>query len=295
MVKTLWMAMRPQSFLLSAVSVTVGTSLASLQGAVDWPGFLLALVGVILLHGGANVVNDYFDYRYAVDTEHVSGSFGLESRVLIRGLLTPRQVLAIGLLLYASAIPIGLYLMALHGTTILWLGVCGLVTGVCYTARPVALKYKALGEVAVFTMFGPLMVSGAYFVQTGAFSAATLWVSLPLGILVALVLLANNIRDIPSDGQAGVQTVATVLGGRRAALAYRLSVFAAYGLICALVAAGTLSWYTLLTLLSLPLALRLVRMFDAVVPADADARTAQLDALFGVLLIVGILLQRFLR
>lgn len=287
--------MRPQSFLLSAVSVTVGTSLAALQGAVDWPGFLLALVGVILLHGGANVVNDYFDYRYAVDTAHVSGSFGLESRVLIRGLLTPRQVLAIGLLLYASAIPIGLYLMALHGATILWLGVCGLVTGVCYTARPVALKYKALGEVAVFTMFGPLMVSGAYFVQTDTFSAATLWVSLPLGILVAMVLLANNIRDIPSDGQAGVQTVATVLGGRRAALAYRLSVFAAYGLTCALVVAGTLGWYSLLTLLSLPLALRLVRMFDAVVPADADARTAQLDALFGVLLIAGILLQRFLR
>jgi len=295
MIKTLWMAMRPQSFLLSAVSVSVGTSLAALRGAVDWPGFLLSLIGVILLHGGANVVNDYFDYRYAVDTVRVSGSFGQESRVLIRGLLTPRQVLAIGLGLYASAMPIGLYLMAMHGWTILWLGVSGLVTGICYTARPVALKYKALGEIAVFVMFGPLMVSGAYFVQTGAFSVAALWISVPLGIFVAMVLLANNIRDIPFDGEAGVQTVATVLGGRWAVRAYRLFVFAAYGLACALVASGMLGWFALLTLLSLPLALRLIRMFDAAIPADADAQTAELDALFGALLIVGLQLQRFFQ
>jgi 1,4-dihydroxy-2-naphthoate polyprenyltransferase len=292
---TLWMAMRPQSFLLSAVSVSVGTSLAALQGPVDWPVFLLTLAGVVLLHGGANVVNDYFDYRYAVDSVHVSGSFGHEARVLIRGLLTPRQVLAIGAALYASAIPIGLYLMTRRGPTILLLGISGLITGICYTARPVALKYKALGEIAVFVMFGPLMVSGAYFVQTGAFSTAVLWVSIPLGIFVALVLLANNIRDIPFDDRAGIHTVATVLGGGRAVTAYRLFIFAAYGLTCALVASGILGTFALLTLLSLPLALRLTRMFDAVVPADADARTAQLDAVFGVLLIVGIQLQRVLQ
>jgi 1,4-dihydroxy-2-naphthoate octaprenyltransferase len=117
----------------------VGTSLAALQGAVDWPAFLLTLAGVVLLHGGANVVNDYFDYRYAVDSTHVAGSFGHEARVLIRGLLTPRQVLAIGAALYASAIPIGLYLMTRRGPTILLLGISGLITGICYTARPVAL------------------------------------------------------------------------------------------------------------------------------------------------------------
>jgi 1,4-dihydroxy-2-naphthoate octaprenyltransferase len=141
-------------------------------------------------------------------------------------------------------------------------------------------------------MFGPLMVSGAYFVQTGAFSTAVLWVSIPLGIFVALVLLANNIRDIPFDGRAGIHTVATVLGGGRAVMAYRLFIFAAYALTCALVASGILGAFALLTLLSLPLALRLNRMFDSVVPADADARTAQLDAIFGALLIVGIQLQR---
>jgi 1,4-dihydroxy-2-naphthoate octaprenyltransferase len=275
------------------VSVSVGTSLASLRGAVDWPAYLLTVLGVIFLHGGANVINDYFDYRYHVDTDEVPGSYGNEMRVLIRGLMAPRQVLAIGIGIYALAIPIGLYLISLRGITILLLGVIGFITGVCYTARPVALKYIALGEIAVFFMFGPLMVSGAYFVQTAAFSSQVVWVSLPFGIFVALVLFANNIRDIGFDGRVGIRTVATLLAAGRSAWVYRFFVLLTYLLIGGMVAAGMLPALALLTLLSLPLAFKLMGMFRAVVPADADAQTAQLDVLFGILLIVGIQLQRF--
>lgn len=292
MIKTLWMAMRPQSFLISVVSASVGTSLAALQGGINWGTFFATALGVVLLHGGANVINDYFDYRYHIDTAEVSGSFGNESRVLISGLLTPGQVLAIGLGLYGLAMAIGVYLITLRGMTILILGIVGFITGVCYTARPVALKYKALGELAVFVMFGPLMVSGAYFVQTGAFSFRVLCVSVPLGIFVALVLLANNIRDIRFDGQAGIHTVATVLGRDRATRIYKAFVLATYALTCVMVAMGVLGPFALLTLLSLPLAFKLMGMFGKGVPADADARTAQLDAVFGGFLILGIQLER---
>ena len=295
MIKTLWMAMRPQSFLISVVSASVGTSLAAMQGGIDWPAFLLTVLGVVFLHGGANVVNDYFDHRYHVDTAEVSGSFGNESRVLIRGLLTPRQVLTIGVGIYALAIPIGVYLIHLRGMTILLLGVIGFITGVCYTARPVALKYRALGEIAVFVMFGPLMVSGAYFVQIGAFSSRVIWISVPLGIFVALVLFANNIRDIGFDGPAGIHTVATLLGGSRSARVYQFFVLLPYVLIGGMVANGMLSAFALLTLLSLPLAFKLMGMFRRGVPADADARTARLDAIFGALLIMGIQLERLFR
>ena len=295
MIKTLWMAMRPQSFLISVVSASVGTSLAALSGAIDWAAFVATVLGAILLHGGANVLNDYFDYRYHIDTTDVSGSFGNESRVLTSGLLTPGQVLAVGLGLYVLAIPIGLYLISLRGITILILGIVGFITGVCYTARPVALKYKALGELAVFIMFGPLMVSGAYFVQAGVFTPRVFWVSVPLGIFVALVLLANNIRDIRFDGKAGIHTVATVLGGQRAARIYQASVLATYALTCAMVAWGVLGPFALLTLLSLPLAFKLMKMFGKGVPVDADARTAQLDTVYGGLLILGIQLERLFR
>jgi len=294
MVKTLWMAMRPQSFLISAVSVSVGTSLAALQISIDWTAFVMTLLGVIFLHGGANIINDYFDYCYEVDTADGGESFA-EQRVLVRGLLTPSQVLAFGVGVYALAIPIGVYLIYLRGLTILALGVVGLITGVCYTARPVALKYKALGEVAVFIMFGPLMVSGAYFVQMAAFSPLAVWVSVPFGIFTALVLLANNIRDVRFDGRAGIHTVATVLGGRRAKRVYQFLIFAAYGLIAVMVVMGLLVPFALLTFLSLPLAFKLIRMFNSGLPVDGDARTAQLDAIFGLLLIAGIQLQRFIR
>jgi 1,4-dihydroxy-2-naphthoate octaprenyltransferase len=295
MIKALWMMMKPQSFMISVVSVSVGTSLAALRGAVDWPAYLLTMLGIVFLHGGANVVNDYFDYRYHVDTDEVPGSYGNELRVLIRGLMKPRQVLAIGIVIYALAIPIGVYLISLRGMTILLLGVIGFITGVCYTARPVALKYKALGEIAVFFMFGPLMVSGAYFVQMAAFSSQVVWVSVPFGIFVALVLFANNIRDIGFDGRVGIQTVATLLGGTRSARVYQFCVLLTYVLIGGMVVTGLLSAYALLTLFSLPLAFKLMGMFRRGVPADADAQTARLDVLFGVLLIVGIQLQRFFR
>ena len=150
----------------------------------------------------------------------------------IQRMLTPRQLLALGVGLYALSVPVGIYLITLRGMTILLLGLVGFITGVCYTARPIALKYKALGELAVFFMFGPLIVGGAYFVQRGAFSSLAFWVSVPFGIFVALVLLANNIRDVRFDGEVGIHTIATLLGSRLAAMVYQFLVFVAYGLTC---------------------------------------------------------------
>jgi 1,4-dihydroxy-2-naphthoate polyprenyltransferase len=291
-VKAFLMTSKPQSFLMPVVSASVGVSLAALQGAVYWPSFIATLLGLILLHGGANVVNDYFDYRYHVDTTEVPGGYGNESRVLIQRLLTPRQLLAVGCGLYALSVPIGIYLISLRGMTVLLLGIVGFITGVCYTARPIALKYIALGELAVFFMFGPLIVSGAYFVQRGAFSSLAFWVSVPFGIFVALVLLANNIRDVRFDGAVGISTIATLLGGHRAAMVYQSLVIVAYGLTCLMVALGMLGPFALLTLLSLPVAVKLMGMFRRGVPADADAKTAQLHVVFGILLIIVIQLQR---
>src|SRR5512136_628018 len=93
MLKALSMTMKPQSFLLSAISASVGTALASLHGPVHWGYYLLTVLGVVLLHGGSNVINDYFDYRQRVDTTEVPGSYGNEARVLIQKILRPSQVL----------------------------------------------------------------------------------------------------------------------------------------------------------------------------------------------------------
>ena len=293
MLKALLMTMKPQSFLLSAISASVGTALASLHGPIHWGYYFLTVLGVVLLHGGSNVINDYFDYRQRIDTSEVPGSYGNEARVLIQKMLQPSQVLWIALILFALSLVIGIYMTAVRGWPIFLFGFIGFLTGLLYTARPVALKYVALGEPSVFFMWGPLVVSGAYYVQKGEFSFQAVWISIPIGILVALVLLANNIRDIQFDSQVGIDTMATLLGRRWAIRLYQFLLIGVYVATVLLILCGLLGFWSFLTLLSLPLGLTLVRMSRKEVPDDADARTAQLDGAFGVLFVIAIVLERF--
>ncbi len=133
------------------------------------------------------------------------------------------------------------------------------------------------------------MVEGAYFVQRRAFDPDALLVSLPFGVLVALVLLANNIRDIDQDRTRGIHTLATLLGHRRGMQAYLFLVVLAYAGTLAL--AGVLTPWVLIIFLSLPLAVGLLKQMLRAVPADADAQTAKLDTAFGILLVVSLLLE----
>ena len=135
------------------------------------------------------------------------------------------------------------------------------------------------------------MVAGAYFVQRQAFSMNTFWISLPFGALVALVLLANNIRDIHHDRDKGILTLAIVLGQRNGLLLYSLLMVLAYLAIVLMAIFGPLYLWSLIVLRSLPLALRLLRLMMKQVPADADARTAQLDTAFGILLVISLVLE----
>ena len=160
-----------------------------------------------------------------------------------------------------------------------------------YTAPPLKYKYSALGEFSVFLMWGPLMVAGAYFVQRQAFSMDAFLISLPFGVLVALVLLANNIRDIIHDRDKGILTLAIVLGRRKGLVLYATLVVLAYLGIILMSFTGPLYLWSLIVLLSVPLAFRLLNQMMKQVPADADARTAQLDTAFGVLLVMSLVLE----
>jgi 1,4-dihydroxy-2-naphthoate polyprenyltransferase len=292
MVRALIMTVKPESLLISFVAVSMGTAVASLYGPVLWGRYFLTLLGMIFMQAGANVLNDYFDYKNKVDTSHVPGSFGTGGRAIAQHMFSPLQVLVIGLLFYAFALPIGVYLTVKVGLPVLVLGLIGFFVGFFYTGSPIGFKYFALGEPAVFLVWGPLMVSGAYYVQRSSFSAQPVFLSVPVGILVALILFANNIRDVDSDTHARVRTIATVLKKEGAIRLYRFLIFAAYGITLLLIATGQLSLWGLITLLTLPLALKLIKQMQVAVPPDADARTAQLNTIYGLLLVISIVLQR---
>ena len=283
-----FLASRPWSFSMTAISVSVGSALAAIEGPFDWSLYLLALFSAVLLHAATNLINDYYDVLNGVDTA-AAATAQYRPHPLVEGLLPAGQVLRVSCVLFALAAAIGVYLTIVCGPVIFWIGLVGLLAGVAYTAPPLKYKYVALGELSVFLMWGPLMVEGAYYVQRQSLSIQAFWISLPFGVLVALVLLANNIRDIDHDRGRHIRTLAIVLGRRRGLMAYLTLMVLAYLGMLALAAKLTL--WLLIIFLSLPLAIRLLHQMSRAVPADADARTARLDTAFGFLLVVSLLLE----
>jgi 1,4-dihydroxy-2-naphthoate octaprenyltransferase len=274
---------------MTTISVSVGGALAAVYGAFSWFLFLLTLVGTILLHAATNLINDYYDVKSGVDTQEVATA-QYRPHPLVEGKLEARHVLTATYILYALSTLIGIFLVATRGWELLWIGLIGTFASLTYTAPPLKYKYSALGEISVFLMWGPLMVAGSFFVQRQEFSLNAFWISLPFGVLVALVLLANNIRDIAHDHNKGILTLAIVLGQHKSILLYGTLVVVAYLGIILMSIFGPLYLWSLIVLASLPLALRLLKQMKTHVPADADARTAQLDTAFGVLLVISLVL-----
>ena len=289
-------AVRPFSFTASMVPVFLGAALAlRVEGSARWGLFPLVTLASLLIQAGTNLVNDYFDFRKGVDRPETHGS----SRVLVDGLLSPRQVLFGGLAAFAATGAAGLVFVAIHGWPILALGLVGMAGGFFYTAAPVAYKYVGLGDACVFWLTGPLMAVGSFFVLTGQWAWEAAAVALPVGCLAASILSGNNLRDIAHDAAASVRTTAGFLGHRWARVEYAALVLSAYLLIPVLIAAGMLSWWSLLPILTLPLAVRNVRLALRSRPetsdelATLDVQSAQVHLLFGVLLIVSVVLGVF--
>jgi 1,4-dihydroxy-2-naphthoate octaprenyltransferase len=283
-----FLAARPWSFTMTAISVSVGSAVAALDGDFSWPLFLLALIAAVLMHAACNLINDYDDVRSGVDDPQVPTA-RYRPHPLMEKRLTPLQVRNTAYALYLIAAVIGVFLTLRCGPLVLWLGIVGTAAGITYTAPPLSYKYSALGEFSVFLMWGPLMVTGAYYVQRQAVSAEALLISIPFGVLVALVLLANNLRDIRYDREKGVLTLPIVLGARRGASLYLGLIVAAYAAVAAMSVFGPLKPWSLIVLLSAPLAAKLLRQMTRDVPLDADAQTAKLDTAFGLLLVLSML------
>jgi 1,4-dihydroxy-2-naphthoate octaprenyltransferase len=285
-----FLASRPWSFTMTAISVSVGSALAALDGSFNWPLGLLALLSAVLLHAATNLINDYYDVVNGIDTVQAATA-QYRPHPLVEGLIAVEQVRWAAYALFLIAAGIGIYLTVACGWIVMLIGLVGLLAGLTYTAPPLKYKYVALGEVSVFLMWGPLMVEGAYYVQRQTLSMQAFWVSLPFGILVALVLLANNIRDIDHDRSRGIRTIAILLGHRLGMSAYLALMVLAYAGILVLALSGVLTLWVLIIFATLPLAIQLLRQMTRAIPANADALTAKLDTAFGLLLVGSLIIE----
>lgn len=292
-IEAIFLATRPWSFSMTTISVTLGSVITSSSFPFHWGRYVLVLIGMILAHAGANVLNDYFDFRHGVD---VAGSPTTLYRrhPLVEGDFTPGFILGLSLTCYAIAAVIGFYFLLTHGFIIALFALMGGIGGVCYTAGPVKYKYRAMGEVAVFFLWGPLMMTACYFIQSKSWEhvASVLLVSIPQGLWVSLVLLANNLTDTDYDGETGVKTLGTVLGRKKAILLFISLVIVVYVITGIEVLAGVISFWGFLTLLSFPVILKLIFRFrrEKTIPSDADPQVARAGMIYGVLLIASFLL-----
>lgn len=289
-----WEMVRPFSFPGSVVPAAVGSAVAWASGQGRVAALPLVLLGLVLTQAGTNVVNEVVDVDRGVDTPEAVRP----SRVLIEGRLRSRSAMRGGLLLLALGVATGCLLsLAYHlGPLPALLGLAGALLGYGYTARPLQLKYRALGLPAVALALGPLPVLGAQYVQGHALSAVGLLVSLPVGTLGAAILLANDLRDLAGDRAAGIRTAATLLGRQGAWTLYVGLLLVGYGLVAAGVAAALLPWSSLLVFLSVPLAWGAVASVGQARGRSAaeralsrlDVRSAGLHLAFGLLLAVGL-------
>lgn len=264
----------------SLAPVLLGTAVAFATGAnVAWGYFFLTLIAGLLMHVGANVINDYFDHKSTDDdiNREFVRPFSGGSRLIQLGLLTPMEVLGIALLAFAISGGIGLYLTWTRGPLILILGVIGVLSSFFYTGRPFYWAKRGLGELIVGLNFGPLMTLGAFYVQTQSFSWLPVLAAIPLGLFIAAVLYINEFPDYKADKAVDKKTLVVRLGRGRAVSLYIVITVLGNVLIVAGIFAGLLPLAALLALAAAPLTFRAIQ--QAMVHYDHPFELAPANAL----------------
>jgi len=284
-----WLAIRPRTLPAAAAGVVAGCALALHDHVFRPLPALAALLVALLLQIGSNLANDVFDYERGADSARSAGPL----RVTQSGLLSPAQVKAGMLCVFALAGLIGLYLAFEAGWIVLLIGLAAIFSAIAYTGGPFPLGYYGLGDLFVFLFFGLACVAGTYFVQAGQVSPAAWGMSLPVGLMVVGILVVNNLRDLPTDRQAGKHTLAVLLGGPFARGEYLACLLVAFLCLPVFCAFGLLPWWTMLSWVALPLAIKAIRVvFTQTGQAlnAALAGTGQLALAFSLLFLLGMLL-----
>jgi 1,4-dihydroxy-2-naphthoate octaprenyltransferase len=245
-----WLAgARPRTLPAAVSPVLAGTGVAVWEGEEVWWKALLALAVALLLQVGVNYANDYSDGIRGTDDARVGPLRLVGSKVA-----TPTAVKAAAFTCLGLAALVGLVLAATTAWWLVGVGLLCILAAWFYTGGSRPYGYMGLGEVMVFVFFGLVAVIGTTYVQTESFELPALYAGIGVGALACAILVANNLRDIPTDRVAGKRTLAVALGDERTRYLYALLVGAA---VVALVGiALTTTWWAFLAVVAAPPTLR---------------------------------------
>ena len=280
---------RPWSFPASSMPVLVTMMFLWSKGIeVNWCLGFMALVNIILVHAAGNVWSDYHDYKKGVDADDTYGV-----RILTDKLFTPKEVLTLSVTLQVLAVAMGLLMVYLTGITLLWFGLAGIALSLLYPP----LKYAALGDLVIMACYALLPMLGTTFICSGDIVHEVLWLAVPVGSITVAILHANNTRDIETDSRARIHTFAMLTGRRFALGMYVFELVLPYLWLIATTTFGYVSPWSLLTLITLPIALgnckKMLSYHTGGIKAIAnlDELTAKLQLAFSLTLAIGLTIE----
>jgi 1,4-dihydroxy-2-naphthoate octaprenyltransferase len=285
-------ATRPWSYPASTMPVALVLAYYFANGvAIDPVNAVWALLNIIIFHAAGNVWSDYFDFRYGVDNQNTLGV-----RQLVDGKFTGREFIWFAIFLFVVGTLCALFLVWRTGMPFLAVTFAGIVAALVYPP----LKYRVGGDVVIFIAYTLTPLFATAWIVTGTWSLDAIWAVLPTGILTVGILHANNLRDAQTDTQAGIRTLASVLGKKWSVWLYHFEMLAPFAILLATVWLGILPMTVLLTL---PIAVAVMTLckqalrFDGVNTASIatlDASTAKTQLMFSLLMVLGLVAGHWL-
>ena len=258
--KEFFMCTRPHSYPASIAPVLFGATYAlGYESKFSILKFILFLLACLLIQAATNLFNEYYDYKHGldkVDSEGISGS-------IVKGNLSPKEVMVGALVLYALAFGLGLILTFMTSVYVLLVGLVCMLAGYFYTGGKYPIAYSPFGEVVSGFFMGTIIIALSFYFQTGFVNADIIVVSLPLFIMIGAILLANNIRDLDNDKESGRRTYAILVGRNNAIKTLAISFIVVYLLNVLFIVTKYASWWNLLVFVTIPLAIKIIKGFSA--------------------------------
>ena len=240
--------------------------LAVRQPGFNWGWYLLALLGIVLAHAANNLMNDLFDLEVGLDSEEYPRGLYAPHPVL-SGMISRKGLAAASLTVNVADLAILVVLALARGWPVVAFAVSGFVLSAAYTAPPLRLKKRGLGEPDVLVVWGPLMVGGTYYSAVGHLPWEVIVASVPYGLLCTAVLMGKHVDKLPWDDAEDIRTLPVILGEARARRATQGLMAAFYAVIGVDVAVGALPWPALAAFAALPAARQAWRTLGQPKPA----------------------------
>ena len=257
--------------------------------SIDWVGAVLALLLIVVMHAAGNVISDYYDYTKGVDRQDSLNGVTW----IYNGMFRPEEIKRFGFTLLAIACVAGLVILQRVGWSVAWIGVLGLLCAAFYPW----LKSHALGDYEILCCFALLPSLGTGYVVCGQYRWDVVLLSLTYGLMTVGVLHSNNTRDIKSDRQAGIRTLAMQIGSRISRRVYAAEMLLPFALLLIYSVTGMMSFVCcILSMLVFVPSYRLAHQMLTTDPeaeteiVGVDQKTAQTQMLFSLLLSLGFVL-----